>query len=54
MFGLEPDPAYPLAAFLLDAGSGMIGRLVWHEDGRPAPGFLATWSEAQGPGAAGF
>lgn len=54
MFGFEPDPAYPLAPFHPEAVSGMIGRLVWHEDGRLVPGFLATWSEPPGrPVAAG-
>lgn len=48
MFGFEPDPAYPLAPFHPEAVNGMIGRLVWREDGSLAAGFLATWSEPPG------
>jgi poly-gamma-glutamate capsule biosynthesis protein CapA/YwtB (metallophosphatase superfamily) len=48
MFGFEPDPAYPLAPFHPEAVNGMIGRLVWREDGRIEPGFLATFSEPPG------
>ncbi len=48
MFGFEPDPAYPLAPFHPEAVNGMIARLVWREDGRIEPGFVATFSEPPG------
>jgi len=48
MFGFEPDPAYSLAPFHPEAVNGMIGRVLWHDDGRIEPGFVATYSEAPG------
>ncbi|HEY5724249.1 MAG TPA: CapA family protein [Allosphingosinicella sp.] len=48
MFGFEPDPAYPLAPFHPEAVNGMIGRVLWHEDGRLEAGFIPTWSEPPG------
>jgi poly-gamma-glutamate synthesis protein (capsule biosynthesis protein) len=48
MFGFEPDPAYPLAPFHPEAVNGMIGRLLWHEDGRIQAGFIPIWSEPPG------
>jgi poly-gamma-glutamate capsule biosynthesis protein CapA/YwtB (metallophosphatase superfamily) len=48
MFGFEPDPAYPLAPFHPEAVNGMIGRLLWHEDGRIEAGFIPVWSEPPG------
>ena len=48
MFGFEPDPAYPLAPFHPEAVNGMIGRLLWHEDGRIEAGFLPVWFEPPG------
>ncbi|WP_374281039.1 CapA family protein [Novosphingobium sp.] len=48
LFGFEPDPAYPLAPFHPEAVNGMIGRLLWHEDGRIEAGFLPIWFEPPG------
>lgn len=48
MFGFEPDPAYTFAPFHPEAVNGMIGRLLWHEDGRIEAGFIPTWSEPPG------
>jgi poly-gamma-glutamate synthesis protein (capsule biosynthesis protein) len=48
MFGFEPDPDYPLAPFHPEAVNGMIGRLLWHEDGRLEAGFIPIWSESPG------
>ncbi|MFM2272487.1 MAG: hypothetical protein RL702_1552 [Pseudomonadota bacterium] len=48
MFGFEPDPAYPLAPFHPEAVNGMIGRLLWHEDGRIEAGFVPVWFEPPG------
>lgn len=48
MFGFEPDPVYTLAPFHPEAVNGMIGRLVWHEDGRLEAGFIPIWSEPPG------
>jgi poly-gamma-glutamate synthesis protein (capsule biosynthesis protein) len=48
MFGFEPDPAYPLAPFHPEAVNGMIGRLLWHRDGRIEAGFIPIWSEPPG------
>ena len=48
MFGFEPDPAYPLAPFHPEAVNGMIGRLLWHDDGRIEGGFIPIWSEPPG------
>jgi hypothetical protein len=43
MFGFEPDPAYPLAPFHPEAVHGLIGELLWHEDGRLEAGFIPIW-----------
>jgi poly-gamma-glutamate synthesis protein (capsule biosynthesis protein) len=48
MFGFEPDPAYPLAPFHPEAVNGLIGRVLWHEDGRIQAGFIPIWSEPPG------
>ena len=48
MFGFEPDPAYDLAPFHPEAVNGMIGRLLWHEDGRIEAGFVPVWFEPPG------
>jgi poly-gamma-glutamate capsule biosynthesis protein CapA/YwtB (metallophosphatase superfamily) len=48
MFGFDPDPAYPLAPFHPDAVKGMIGRVLWHEDGTLEAGFIPIWSEPPG------
>ncbi|MBK6802249.1 CapA family protein [Novosphingobium sp.] len=48
MFGFEPDPAYPLAPFHPEAVNGMIGRLLWHADGRIEAGFIPIWFEPPG------
>lgn len=48
LFGFEPLPDYPLAPFHPEARNGMIGSLLWHEDGRIEPGFLPLWFEPPG------
>jgi poly-gamma-glutamate synthesis protein (capsule biosynthesis protein) len=48
MFGFEPDPAYALAPFHPEAVNGMVGRLLWHKDGRIEAGFIPIWSEPPG------
>jgi poly-gamma-glutamate capsule biosynthesis protein CapA/YwtB (metallophosphatase superfamily) len=48
MFGFEPDPTYTLAPFHPEAVNGMIGRVLWHENGRLEAGFLPMWSEPPG------
>lgn len=48
MFGFEPLPDYPLAPFHPDSRQGLIGRLLWHEDGRVEAGFLPLWFEPPG------
>jgi poly-gamma-glutamate synthesis protein (capsule biosynthesis protein) len=48
MFGFEPDPAYPLAPFHPEAVNGMIGQILWHEDGRIETSFLPIWFEPPG------
>lgn len=48
MFGFVPDPAYPLAPFHPEAVNGMIGRLLWHMDGRIEAGFMPLWFEPPG------
>lgn len=48
LFGFEPDPAYPLAPFHPEAVNGMIGRLLWHADGRIEAGFVPIWFEPPG------
>lgn len=48
LFGFEPDPAYTLAPFHPEAVNAMIGRLVWHADGRLEAGLLPVHVEAPG------
>jgi Bacterial capsule synthesis protein PGA_cap len=47
-FGFEPDPDYSLAPFHPEAVNAMIGRLVWHEDGRIEAGIVPVHIEAPG------
>jgi poly-gamma-glutamate synthesis protein (capsule biosynthesis protein) len=47
-FGFEPDPAYTLAPFHPEAVNAMIGRLIWHEDGRMDVGIVPVHIEAPG------
>lgn len=54
MFGFEPDPAYLLAPFHPEAVNGMIGQLLWHDDGWLEFGLIPIWFEPPGrPVAAG-
>ena len=48
LFGFEPDPAYTLAPFHPEAVNAMLGRLLWHADGRLEVGFLPVHVEAPG------
>ncbi|MEY2926821.1 MAG: hypothetical protein RL367_1298, partial [Pseudomonadota bacterium] len=48
LFGFEPDPLYPLAPFHPEAVNAMIGRLVWHDDGRIEAGIIPVHVEAPG------
>ncbi|MEN9684043.1 MAG: hypothetical protein RLZZ427_1794 [Pseudomonadota bacterium] len=48
LFGFEPDPAYPLAPFHPEAVNGMIGRLLWRDDGTIEAGFIPIWFEPPG------
>ncbi|MDO6415241.1 CapA family protein [Sphingomonas sp. BIUV-7] len=48
MFGFEPDPAYALAPFHPEAANGMIGKLLWHANGRIEAGFVPIWFEPPG------
>lgn len=48
LFGFEPLPDYPLAPFHPEARNGMIGRLLWHADGRIEAGLIPIWFEAPG------
>jgi TRAP-type C4-dicarboxylate transport system permease small subunit len=48
MFGFEPDPAYTLAPFHPEAVNAMIGRLLWHKDGRIEAGIIPVHVEAPG------
>ncbi len=48
MFGFEPLPDYPLAPFHPESRNGLIGRLLWHADGRIEAGFLPIWFEPPG------
>ena len=48
LFGFEPDPAYPLAPFHPEAVNGMIGRILWHDDGRIEAGVIPIWFEPPG------
>lgn len=40
LFGFEPDPAFTLAPFHPEAVNAMLGRLIWHEDGRIEVGMM--------------
>jgi poly-gamma-glutamate capsule biosynthesis protein CapA/YwtB (metallophosphatase superfamily) len=48
LFGFEPDPAYTLAPFHPEAVNAMLGRLLWHADGRLEAGVLPVFVEAPG------
>ncbi|MDE2403578.1 MAG: CapA family protein [Sphingomonadales bacterium] len=48
MFGFTPLPDYPLAPFHPEARNGLIGRLLWHDDGRLEAGFVPLWFEPPG------
>jgi poly-gamma-glutamate synthesis protein (capsule biosynthesis protein) len=48
IFGFEPLPDYPLAPFHPDARNGMIGRIVWRQDGGIEFGFIPIWFEPPG------
>ena len=48
LFGFEPDPAYTLAPFHPEAVNAMIGRLIWHADGRIEAGLIPVHVEAPG------
>ena len=48
MFGFTPLPDYPLAPFHPEARNGMIGRLLWHGDGRIEIGVIPLWFEPPG------
>ncbi|MBU6267895.1 MAG: CapA family protein [Sphingomonadales bacterium] len=48
MFGFTPLPDYPLAPFHPEARNGLIGRVLWHDDGRIETGFVPLWFEPPG------
>lgn len=48
MFGFEPDPAYTFAPFHPEAVNAMIGRVLWHADGRLETGLIPIHIEAPG------
>lgn len=48
LFGFEPDPAYTLAPFHPEAVNAMLGRLLWHADGRIEAGFIPVYIEPPG------
>jgi poly-gamma-glutamate synthesis protein (capsule biosynthesis protein) len=48
LFGFEPLPDYPLAPFHPEARNGLIGRLLWHTDGRLETDFIPLWFEPPG------
>jgi poly-gamma-glutamate capsule biosynthesis protein CapA/YwtB (metallophosphatase superfamily) len=48
LFGFEPDPAYTLAPFHPQAVNAMLGRLIWHADGRMETGLVPVHVEAPG------
>ncbi|TAK54474.1 MAG: CapA family protein [Gammaproteobacteria bacterium] len=48
LFGFEPDPAYELAPFHPEAVHSMLGRLLWHPDGRIESGFVPVFVEPPG------
>jgi poly-gamma-glutamate synthesis protein (capsule biosynthesis protein) len=48
LFGFEPDPAYALAPFHPEAVNAMLGRLLWHADGRLEAGLIPVHVEPPG------
>ncbi|MCC7461238.1 MAG: CapA family protein [Gammaproteobacteria bacterium] len=48
LFGFEPDPAYVLAPFHPEAINAMLGRLLWHADGRLEAGLIPVHVEPPG------
>ena len=48
LFGFTPLPDYPIAPFHPEARNGLIGRLLWHEDGRIETSFIPLWFEPPG------
>ncbi|MEO8017380.1 MAG: CapA family protein [Pseudomonadota bacterium] len=48
LFGFEPDPAFTLAPFHPEAVNAMLGRILWHEDGRLETGVIPVVVEAPG------
>jgi len=48
LFGFRPDPAYRLAPFHPEAINAMLGRLLWHEDGRLEAGIVPVHVEPPG------
>ena len=48
LFGFEPDPAYTLAPFHPEAVNAMLGRVLWHADGRLEMGIIPVHVEAPG------
>ncbi|MEP7311110.1 MAG: CapA family protein [Pseudomonadota bacterium] len=48
LFGFEPDPAYTLAPFHPEAVNAMLGRVLWHPDGRLEAGFVPVHVEPPG------
>jgi len=48
LFGFEPDPAYTLAPFHPEAVNAMLGRVLWHEDGRLDIGIVPVHIEPPG------
>jgi len=48
LFGFEPDPAYELAPFHLEAVNAMLGRVRLHADGTLQSGFTPVFVEAPG------
>jgi poly-gamma-glutamate synthesis protein (capsule biosynthesis protein) len=48
LFGFEPDPAYTLAPFHPEAVNAMLGRLLWHADGRLETGLIPVHVEPPG------
>ena len=48
LFGFEPDPAYALAPFHPEAVNALLGRVLWHADGRLEVGYLPVHIEPPG------
>jgi poly-gamma-glutamate synthesis protein (capsule biosynthesis protein) len=48
MFGFEPLADYPLAPFHPEARNGLIGRIVWRDDGGLETSFLPIWFKPPG------